>query len=545
MQHRRRRAAGYLATILLALAASPRAAAQERPASAPAAATQPAVSQPAASQPASQPTGARPLLRLRVQDVTRLVSTNNTDLRVAYYNHLIERTRITEAQARFDPVAFSGVSGGTDEAVFASLFPTGMVDPAGEPTFFQAIVTDSSDVWNANAGVRGILPTGATYELRTATDYRDRDRGGAVNPSLTSVSTLTVNQPLLRMAWLQYNQAPIEQARNLETMARQRYRSDVLVKIFEVEQAYWEHVFAVRNLEVKRQSLEVANRLLEINRVKVRTGVFAPIEVVSAEAGVASRETEVIVAENEIQNRADGLRRLILPFETIADWNVDIESLDAPDGVMPYLPTEEECAEIAFKERPDLAEQRLNLRNLAIDVAVADNETMPRLDLAGQVGYTGLDTSAGNAFTDSFGQNGGESWNVGVIFELPIGNASARARLARSRLTRDQAIMSYRSLRVTVVEAVRRAYRNVHVARRTIESLKKATELSQEELKNERVKFDNGRSTNFEVLRVEDDLSQRRSDLLRAYANFRISLAELAAAMGSSVEVLNWIAPAR
>lgn len=479
-------------------------------------------------------------LKLKVRDALRLGTLQNSDLKESYYQQLLARAELVEAGSKYDPVVFSAFDFGTDESIFASLFPTGNALPNGEPEFFQTIVTDRSTVLSSAAGVRGLIPTGATYELRMNTNFRDRERGGLVNPSLTTTSSLTVTQPLLRAAWLQYSEAPILQARNNEKIARTRFRSDVLRTAFDVEQAYWELVFSIRNLDVANQSLELARRQLEINRVKVRTGVLAPIEVVAAEASIASRESDAIIAENAIRDRKDSLRRLILAFRSRDDWNLDVEPLDPPETPRITVPTLEECVATALEQRPDIAESRIQLKNLAISVAVADNETLPSLDLKGSVNYTGLNSDVEASFVDSFGDQGAESWNVGFVFELPIGNEAAKARLARSRLARDQAIFRYRNLQLNATEAVRRAYRNVVVALNTIESRQKAAQLKREELRNEQVKFDNGRSTNFQVLQVQDDLAQRQIELLRSQVDYRLALSELAFAVGSTTDVLGW-----
>ena len=100
--------------------------------------------------------------------------------------------------------------------------------------------------------------------------------------------------------------------------------------------------------------------------------------------------------------------------------------------------------------------------------------------------------------------------------------------------------MQHRNLQVSATEAVRRAYRNVSISRRTIESRRKFAQLKTEELKNEEVRLDNRVSTAFQVLEVAKDLEEAESRLNRAIIDYRISLAELAAAMGSTSETLDW-----
>lgn len=479
-------------------------------------------------------------LTIGVGDAVRLATTYNSSLRVAYYNHLINRTSVSEAEAIFEPTLNLAANYGANEGVFPSVFPTGQTNPDGSPQFFQAIVTDSSDVGGFSAGVKGLFPTGATYEMQIQSNYRNNARGGLINPSFQTSSTVSFSQPILRNAWLQYNYANIRLARYAESQSRQRYRMDVLSTIQLVHSAYWNYVFSIKDLIVKRGSLELANKLLEINKVKVETGVFAPIEIAAAESGVATRVTDVLVAENEIENNADTLRRLIMTFEDRKDWDIQLIPADDIAEVTFNIPTLDECIDLALSERPDLAESRLSLRTQDINLAVADNELLPRVDVNASVTFTGLNTAVGNSFTDSFGVVGAETWNIGVSLEIPLGNRAARAKISRTRLQRNQALMAYRDLQLTAVEEVRRAYRDVQIAEKTSNSQKKAMELKEEELKNERIKLDNKVTTNFQVLEIESDLASSKSEFIRALVQYRIALSSLAKAMGSSQRVLKW-----
>ncbi|MFT7619276.1 MAG: outer membrane protein [Planctomycetota bacterium] len=483
-------------------------------------------------------------LTIGVDEAVKLATTYNSSLRVAYYNHLIDRTSVSEAEAIFEPTLNLAANYGADEGVFPSIFPTGQLNPDGTPQFFQAIVTDSSDVGGFSAGVKGLFPTGATYEMQIRSNYRNNARGGLINPSFQTSTSVAFTQPILRNAWMQYNYANIRLARYAESQSRQRYRRDVLSTIQAVHTAYWNYVFSIKDLTVKRRSLELANKLLEINRVKVETGVFAPIEIASAESGVATRVTDVLIAENEIENNADQLRRLIMTFKDREEWDIQIIPSDDIAEVTFDTPNLDECIDIALSERPDLAESRLSLRTQDINLAVADNELLPRVDVVASVNFTGLNTAVGNSFLDSYGVVGAETWNLGVTLEIPLGNRAARARISRTRLQRNQALMAYRDLQLTAVEEVRRAYRDVEIADKTSHSQKKAMELKLEELKNERIKLDNKVSTNFQVLEIESDLANAKSEFIRALVQYRIALSSLANAMGSSQRVLKW-APRR
>ena len=130
---------------------------------------------------------------LGVADAVKLATTHNTTLRVSFFNHLIERTRIAEAQGAFEPVGFFNGSYGVNEVAFPQIFPTG-TDPQGNPVFQQVIVTDSTTVGNWVGGVRGLLPSGATWDLRINTDYSDRETGGTLNPTYRTTTSANASR---------------------------------------------------------------------------------------------------------------------------------------------------------------------------------------------------------------------------------------------------------------------------------------------------------------------------------------------------------------
>jgi outer membrane protein len=495
-----------------------------------------------AQSPVAPPENAPPpkTLQLSLDEAVRLGTLNNTGLRGRLLDHLVERARIQEAKGAFDHTFFTSISVGQNEAIFPQIFPTGNVGPDGQPEFFQTIVNDASLSANLRTGVRGLFVTGATYELSMNSNYVDREAGGLVNPSFNTTTRLQVTQPLLRAAWEQYNLTPVRQARYAEGQSRERFRRDVQQTILDVHRAYWELVFTRLDLKVKQNSLQLAEKLLEINRVKVRTGVFAPIEIASAESGVANRITDVQVAENAVEEAQDRLRRLILPFDFPVDWEVAILTIDTADDTRYEVPGLQSAIESALNDRPDLGEQRLRIKSADLGVARADNDLLPRLDLTGSMQWVGLNTNFGPTIPESFGPNGAETWSVGLNLEIPLGNQTARGRLVQERLQRDRVLLDFRDLRVSTMEQVRAAHRKVELSVRTIASRQRAESLKRQELENEQIKLENKVSTNFQVLQVQEDLALRQSELNRARVDYRIAIAELAFAMGSSPGVLKW-----
>src|SRR5207247_8821751 len=90
-----------------------------------------------------------------------------------------------------------------------------------------------------------------------------------------------------------------------------RCRQTVMDTLSAAEKAYWDLNFALMNLKTGQAALQLAQDFLDQNRIKVRVGTLAPIEITQAEAQVADREEAVIVAENQVRTAEDGLRRVM------------------------------------------------------------------------------------------------------------------------------------------------------------------------------------------------------------------------------------------
>ena len=84
-----------------------------------------------------------------------------------------------------------------------------------------------------------------------------------------------------------------------------------MTTVYNVESAYWNLVYSIENLDVRRQSLQLAKDLLEKNQRSVEVGTLAPMEVLSAQAEVATREADLIQAETQIKSNEDQLKLLL------------------------------------------------------------------------------------------------------------------------------------------------------------------------------------------------------------------------------------------
>lgn len=356
-------------------------------------------------------------------------------------------------------------------------------------------------------------------------------------PLWTSGFLLSVNQPILRTGWQEYNESRTRLAEAELRGAREEFRSVAESTLAAVERSYWRLVYFREDLKVKRHSHRLALELLRVSQRRLDAGAGTRIELVQAEAGVAEREKDMILAEHLVQNGEDVLRSFLYPFPDDPGKEVTVVPTDGVD-LEPVESKEEVWDRVsrAFDSRPDLLAAQERLEAAGIRVRQSDNELLPRLDFFGSYGYSGIDDTFGGSVKEAYSFDF-PNWEVGLVLEVPLGNRGARARHRRSLLERSRAIAGFESLKNRVIVELRQAVRNTDTSRRQILASRKSTAAAEAQFEAERDRLKAEKSTNYQVLEVEQDLSRARSQELLALVSYRNSLVDLEEATGTYLAV--------
>ena len=135
------------------------------------------------------------------------------------------------------------------------------------------------------------------------------------------------------------------------------FRDRVLTVLATVEQTYWEVVFANENLKVAEAALKAAQELLASNRAKAKAGIMSIVDVLQAEAAVASRVEQVLVADKTIRDQEDQLRRLLNPAEEDLRQDLRLTPLDQPVVTLEAISLQE-AIDTAFEQRPEIVQAK-------------------------------------------------------------------------------------------------------------------------------------------------------------------------------------------
>ena len=493
----------------------------------------------AAPLPAQEPSRAAEAVRYTLADCLRIALQNNLDLVTARKDPEIAERRIELQDARFDGAIAASATyteGSEDSTIVDN---TGAVGPSDG--------TADSDALNAEVSWAQSLEYGASYSATlNASDSSSSSREvnqfvGIFQDSSVDRNgqfvTLHYEMPLLQGFGREVNTVEVLLARSGLDISRQELRLGATRTMKEVEDAYWNLLAAREAVRVARESLKLAQDLLDLNKKKVEVGTLAPIEITQAEAGVASREEGAIVAETTVQNAEDNLRRLLAIPKDDPAWSREIVPTDRPQ--FEKQPADEGAAlAAAMEHRPEMATARQQLKDSELSERVAGNQTRHSLrflaDLTPGVGEDRLVFTPPGSDTTT--DSDGLQWSVGLTYGFPVGNRQAKSNFAIATLNREKSELNLQNTEQTIRVDVRTAVRNVESGSKRVDAARSNTTLQRKTVEAEQKKFENGMSTSFEVLRIQTDLSTAQLAEIRAILDYNKALADLERAKGTLLE---------
>lgn len=392
-------------------------------------------------------------------------------------------------------------------------------------------IGSKSETTDTRLGVSQRLATGATVSVSTVVDRSESNPAlGTLNPAYNADVSVSIRQPLLDGAGSAINRAGIERSE----LGLRRAQFDLTTRALDVIQstefAYYNLVFAREQLEVRKFSLALAQRLLDEARTRRDTGVATDLDVLQAEVGVANARRAVLLSEQSSQDRTDSLLALIGQFEF--ESGVGSTSLPAPAQSLPLLASSLQAAK---QNQPEYLSAQLALEQAQIDLRVSKNATLPSLSVGGAVGFDGRNNDRGGALSDAL-EREGSSWQFDLSLSYPWGQKGDKARYRQGLAAVSQQTLRLRQLEQNIEVQVRSAVRAVETNAENLKISSFARELSDRQYELEKAKFDAGLSTSRRVLEAQDDLEVARINELQARVNLRTSIASLYRIEASSLQ---------
>ena len=496
---------------------------------------------------------------LSLRDALELALSNNKDIEVTRQNVRISEFDLSAAQGFFEP----RLSGTTN-------FERATVPNVNIFSGQQTKTTQSG--LTGNLRFEGFLPKyGSNYRVDFSNSRLNTNSTiSPLSPQYQSNLTFSFVQPILRGRRLDQPRRQIEIARKNLSLNDAQFRQRTIEVIANVQRAYWDLTFALKNLQVQRDTVRDAKDQLAHNRRLVNEGILAPIDIVAAETQVANFELTVYEALNQVSQAENNLKNLIAQNRNDGIWGVAIVPTDTVE-VEPPVVSLPEALTAALANRPELETNELARNINEIDQRFFREQTKPQVDLVASYTASGiagqqnpdlrlpnfgggqtqqvqvspdLTGSNLNSLSDIF-SNRYPTFRVGVQINLPLGNQTAKAQLGRSLVEGERLGTQREQLEQAIQVDVRNSLQFVRTAEARLRSAAIARENSEKQYASEQRKLDEGQSTVYLVLERQTALANARGQELRAQTELNKAIAELQRATGNSLRANNIVAKLR
>ncbi|HWX94239.1 MAG TPA: TolC family protein [Terriglobales bacterium] len=389
-----------------------------------------------------------------------------------------------------------------------------------------------------------------------------------LSPELVSNFKFQLSQHLLQGYGLLPNTRFIRIAQNNRSIADTSFRLQVITTVDQIENIYWDLVYAYENLKVQQEALAFAEKTLSDTQKQVTAGVTAPLQLASAESAVATDQEGLIVAQTNLELQQllmkNALSRTMVDPVLAEAEVIPTSTMEVPENEQ--IPPTTDLITDALSHRGELEESRVDLKTREVSERAVANALLPTADVFAYYGGSGLggDQNPANicpppAEKQPFGchpagaispigygatlkqlvNSSAPDKGAGLTFSVPLRNRLAQANQVRSELEYRQAQMRLQQLENQVRIEVRNAQFTLQQNRAAVAAAKAGVDSAKQSLYAEEKKLQAGMSTAVLVLQNESLVATAQSNLISATAAYEKARLELDRATGLLLEHSN------
>jgi outer membrane protein len=539
---------------------------------------------------------------LSLQDAIALALENNLDIQIQRYGRPSAEANLLRAQAggllrgvpasvqtsttaalasitggAFGTGGNTGAGSGAGSASGTIITATGSAIPTLDPSFYvagywahhttpqsNAFTTGTTSlVYNNkvyNAGFQQSFLTGTSYSVNWNNTYTSANSGILdFNPYTTGAFGLTVTQRLLQGFGLAVNNRNIRIAKNNMRVNDLLFKQQVITTVAQVAAAYWDLVSFNENVKVKEQALQLAQKLYEDNKKQVDIGTLAPIEIVRAEAEVASRQQDLVNAQTQVLQEETAIKNALsktgVASPSVADAHIiPTDAITVPQ-TEPAIPVQDLVAK-AIANRPELGQSQINIDSTRIGLKGDRSQMLPGLDVQAVLNNNGLAGTPNAIPSPQGGPHSGDpfflggsgkvfgqlakrnfpDYTIALQLTVPLRNRSAQADYILDALNLRTLELQHQRLVNSVRVDVRNAVIAVQQASAAYHAAVQARVLQEQTLDAEQKKYTLGASTIFFVIQYQRDLAQARSNEVTAISAYAKAKVQLDQSIGSTLD---------
>jgi outer membrane protein len=522
---------------------------------------------------------------ITLQQAVGLALEHNLSLQIVRNDPAVAREQVRQAEGLFDPLLLSGFNQDHVETPVASSLQS-FFGTTGNRT-----VDDSK---RYATGLTGVLPWGFSYSSGYTFRQLNSSSGiTSLKPQYTADWTSSITIPLLRNLYWSGPDLLVRQSSINQHVSDAQFTSQLSNLVFAVERAYWQ-LSASRALErATSEAVNTAKDTLQQTKVQYQVGTVSKVIVTQAEANLAQRESEYIVAVNAAKTAQDNLLTAIVAPE-IGDYSTTTMRTEEPTFV-PYEVDPQESVAKARANRSELVASELEVEQSDIQEKYAWNQKLPSFNVGASYSMDGLSgtqktapgaiivngvprpglsldparstlndngtpmnpaddyytaaafpvavqsdfgfgTSPGSAHNDFFAGEGFHSWGFNAVFSIPLGNETADARYIQSKIELRRARTNLKRTEQSVVLEVRTAVRELLSSIDLVKAAQRARVASEETLHAEQEKLRLGDSTPHDVQLFQEGLLRAEGAEIEALRVYRTAISGLEYAQGTLLD---------
>jgi outer membrane protein TolC len=395
--------------------------------------------------------------------------------------------------------------------------------------------------------LNGRLPFGLSYDFGTTiynnngrTDFSsnpdqaiDYPNGIRQTNEYSAQTAVTLRQHLLKDFWIDQDRSTLLIRRKELKISQQALRFEIMKTVLGVELGYYDLIAAREQIRVEEKALELRQQLLNETKRRVQVGDLPPLDTDQAETQLQTTLTALTAAREAFVTRGNILKSVLT--DNFKEWaEVDLQPSEELLAI-PQTYTRSESFSRALKNRPDLEEARLAIEKNEVAIKFRKNQLFPNLDLIGRYGSSGSQPDFGTAMSDTFHYRYPDYF-YGVVVSFPLSNLKERADYRNSQAFKKIAELQLKKAEQEVLLQVADFVNRLQSRFSQVTSTRKARTYAEAALGAEQKKLQNGLSTTFIVLQLQETLTSAQTAEILALAEYNKVLAQLAFAEGTTLE---------
>ena len=494
--------------------------------------------------------------RVTLKEAIGLALQNNPGIAAQRLEPTRQAEGILQAQAQYDP----SLSGELDYS--RAVTPNASV--------LGGTLTSVVEDRYANLHLFKLLRSGTQIMIDSLNDRFDSNsRFIQLRPQYKPQLNFSLVQPLLQSFGWDCSYLVVRVAERTADAAVYQYEANLANFLEQVIDAYWAVVGARENVEVDREAKQLADRTVDENQARVRVGLLPPVSVLEAQADAASRQSDLIAAENRLAVARQTLAQLVYyrPAGTFVPRTLEPSETAELEEVSVDL---DETLAVALAARPEIQASARGVTVQQLNEKIAGNALLPVLNMVGSYGVNGLSGtnraavfgstttfsltpiagarcvslapnqgflctvpgltppspfagSASEAY-DRMASNDFSAYSFGLRLQVPLSNALARSQYTASRIARSEAELNHRQLLSNVTLEVRQAVADLVSSRQRIDTTRVARELAEENLRNQQKRHEVGMATTKDLLDFQTRLTTARGAEVQAKIDYAIAV---------------------